>query len=422
MTFYPGSHIRTFAFVVGLGFLFVLPIGADALEVDSAIAITEPKNLSQIFDHEPVVRVTIADGAKGAEHAIIIDGEEVVRITPYDNVFFLKLERPLISGLHFLNIKRGSAVYSPQTIFEVLPYPVIPTVETPLENEIARTSRPAVSGVAEAGSTVHIFIDDKKVTSIAQAKNAKTVGNYHFAETVPPLQNGSHSIQARITDRYGTLSGPSEEKLFVTQSTVSAPTLMTPVVNAQTNGRRPWIVGVVQNELTVAVYIDGALDGIIETSPDPSGVANFAYLPKANLTPGEHSIFATAEHALSVSAPSEVVTYRVSGVSIIQELPTVLGESVKAEKGEEVIDEEEGEITEEDEDKDEEEDDKEGGLSERQRTLYTVIAIALLIGLWWAWQKRGGNGGSAGVGVTPSVPKEDKDQKQPPLDQQSFWS
>lgn len=421
----PGSHIRKVLLVAGLGFLFVLPLGAHALTIDTALTITEPKHLSQIFDHQPVIRVSVSDSAKSKEHAILLDAAEVARVTPHENTFIFRLEKPLTSGIHFLNIRQGDLI-SLQTIFEVLPYPLPPTIESPREQEVVKTSRPIVRGTAERGATARLLVDGKEAIA-GPSKGELTIGQVTtFTHELPPLSSGAHTLEARITDLYGTVSAPSQAVSFTVASPVPAPTLKTPVVDTRTTRARPFIVGTVQNELTVAVYIDGVLDGKVATKPNPTGIADFSYQPKANLSSGTHTIVATAEHSLAVSPPSSAVTYNIAEAKVVSEPPTVLGEEIQGERDQEVMEEGEEVATgteemeeEEEEDEDEEEMEEDEELTDRERTILAAIIVAVLIGLWWFWQRRGGAGGGTAAAPPPTG------QSSPPSpspDQQSFWS
>ncbi|MFZ5443974.1 MAG: Ig-like domain-containing protein, partial [Myxococcota bacterium] len=92
--------------------------------------------------------------------------------------------------------------------------PPAPSVTTPANGSITTNVRPPVTGTAEAGSTVTVFVDGVAVgTTTANAAGAWSL--------TPPadLSNGTHTVRATATDGAGNVSPNSNTNTFTVDTT-----------------------------------------------------------------------------------------------------------------------------------------------------------------------------------------------------------
>ncbi len=99
--------------------------------------------------------------------------------------------------------------------------PPAPVVVTPANASVTNNPLPVVSGTAEPGSTVTIFIDG----SMAGNTQADGAGNWSFTPTIP-LADGSRTFRARATDAASNTS-PDSSTNTITVDTVEPDTTIT---------------------------------------------------------------------------------------------------------------------------------------------------------------------------------------------------
>ena len=99
--------------------------------------------------------------------------------------------------------------------------PAAPVVLTPANGSATNNPLPPVTGTAEPGSTVNIFIDG----SVVGNTTADGSGNWSFTPTIP-LANGAHTVKARAADAAGNVSVDSNTNTF-TVDTVEPDTTFT---------------------------------------------------------------------------------------------------------------------------------------------------------------------------------------------------
>jgi large repetitive protein len=170
------------------------------------------------------------------------------------------------------------------------------------------TASQALTGTAEAGSTVTVYDGTSKLgTTTADATGA-------WSYTVGALADGDHSLTATATDAAGNVGTPSAALVFSvdTQPPV-APTdlgdaaIVNGFVNATNDTAAQVLTGTAEAGSTVTVY-DGT--SVLGTAvADASGAWNFTL---GSLADGDHSLTATATDAAgNVGAPSAALTFTV---------------------------------------------------------------------------------------------------------------
>ena len=183
--------------------------------------------------------------------------------------------------------------------------PSAPVVTVPASGNIINDTTPAVSGTAEAGSTVSVYLDGSSSaigTAIADAS-----GNWSFT-TVPLLAGVTpHTVKAISTDIAGNTSANSNTNSFIVDTTPpAAPVITAPANGNITNDNTPAISGTAEAGSTVTVYLDGSAKGT--TTADASG--NWTFTIVTNTANGPHTVNATSTDAAgNTSANSSTNTF-----------------------------------------------------------------------------------------------------------------
>jgi hypothetical protein len=174
--------------------------------------------------------------------------------------------------------------------------PSVPVVTTPASNAVVNTSRPVVSGTAEAGSTVTISVDG----TVTATATANASGSWSFTPGTA-LADGTHSVTARATDVAGNTSSTSSPHSFTVDTVApSVPVVTTPTSGAVVNTSGPIISGTAEAGSTVTISIDGATAGT--TAASASG--SWSLTPSTALAEGSHSVTARATDAAGNTSPT----------------------------------------------------------------------------------------------------------------------
>jgi len=208
--------------------------------------------------------------------------------------------------------------------------PVAPTVDAPAEGAYVTTVRPVITGTAEAGTTVKVYIDGVEVgTTTADAS-----GNWSYTPTTD-LTQGSHNVKVTSTDAAGNVSVDSNVRTFIVDSIAPvAPVVLTPE-NGAVEASRPTFTGTAEPGATVTIIVDGVEVGT--TTADASG--NWSYTIPAGspgLTDGSHSVTAKQTDAAGNTGPVAVPEneFTVDGTlpsTTIETKPPLVSNSTTAE-------------------------------------------------------------------------------------------
>jgi hypothetical protein len=182
--------------------------------------------------------------------------------------------------------------------------PPPPVVVTPANGAVVNTATPAISGTAEAHTTVTVFFDG----SVAGTTGANASGNWSFTPS-SPLAQGTHVVTAQATNAAGDTSRVSAFHSFTVDTVApSAPVVVTPANGAFVNTARPVISGTAEAHSTVTVSFDGAVAGTVLAS----GSGNWSFTPPTALAPGPHSVTAQSRDAAgNTSRPSSSSSFTV---------------------------------------------------------------------------------------------------------------
>ncbi|WP_198286573.1 Ig-like domain-containing protein, partial [Pseudomonas chlororaphis] len=177
-----------------------------------------------------------------------------------------------------------------------------------IAGETTDDAKPAISGKAEAGSTV-VIMDKGQEIGRAQANEA---GEWTFTPATP-LANGGHDLSVKAIDAAGNASEPSDNFDFnVIAGGAPAMPAITAVKddigsiqgnlqkNAVTDDSKPTIEGTAEAGATVSIYSNGNLLGT--TVADAAG--QWSFTPETELTDGLHNLTATATNLAGNISPS----------------------------------------------------------------------------------------------------------------------
>ena len=154
---------------------------------------------------------------------------------------------------------------------------------------------PAISGTAEAGSTVSLFIDgaDTGVTVQADETGAYTV--------VPTsdLTEGIHTFTISATDAAGNTSSNSVD---IDVDTLIEPPVIT--TSGSISSKTPAIRGTAEAGSTVSLFIDGADTGVKVQADQTTGA--YTVVPTSDLTEGIHTFTISATDAAGNTSSNSV--------------------------------------------------------------------------------------------------------------------
>jgi len=171
---------------------------------------------------------------------------------------------------------------------------------------------PALSGQAEAGTTVSVYDGDTLLGTVTVGAN----GLWSF--TTPALSNGSHSLTATVTDAAGNVSAPTAaivvnvaadlppatSSLEITDD--SGSTLVPLTDGASTADSTPILNGLTTAGALVTLYNGDTVIGSV--TADASGQWNFT---PAALTDGTYAFRADTTNADGSITPSPVLTITI---------------------------------------------------------------------------------------------------------------
>ncbi|UDG01711.1 Ig-like domain-containing protein [Enterobacter cloacae] len=171
---------------------------------------------------------------------------------------------------------------------------------------------PTISGKAEPGSVVHIYVNGQENgTAVADAN-----GNWTY--TTGSLADGEYTFTARAEDSAGNL-GAENAGVTVTLDTSSVPVTIVRVMddkgsvtgelkaNDVTDDARPEIIGKAKAGSTVTIMDGNVVLGSVKA--DASG--NWVFTPTSDLGDGVHNITATAKDLTGKEDTSSTFSFEI---------------------------------------------------------------------------------------------------------------
>ncbi|KAB8141140.1 hypothetical protein F8S13_20255 [Chloroflexia bacterium SDU3-3] len=270
--------------------------------------VTLPAEGSSINTTLPMIGGTAEPGST----VTVKEGSTTVCTTTADGsgVWMCVPSSPLSEALHTITVTAtdpagNMSLASPSRGFTVdTTVPSAPAIDTPSSNSSTSSVYPAISGTAEAGSTVTVKEGSTTVCTVT----ADGSGVWSCTPSVA-LSEGNHTITATATDAAGNTSAASGSRSFtVDTSTPSAPSISSPAAGASSGTNQPTISGTAEAGSTVTVK-EGSTT-VCTTTTDGSGV--WSCTPSVALGEGSHALTATATDAAgNTSLPSSPRSFTV---------------------------------------------------------------------------------------------------------------
>jgi outer membrane usher protein FimD/PapC len=251
---------------------------------------------------------------------------------------------PLADGTYSITVKDKDAAGNVSAASPVLSITIDTTAPTTPAapvlvggfNGVTNDNTPAITGVAEANSTVIIYKDGIVVDSVT----ANASGNYTYTFTTA-LADGTYSITVKDKDAAGNVSAMSPA-LSITVDTVVPSTPFAPVLvggnNNMTKDNTPAIRGVAEANTTVIIYKDGVV--VDSVSVDVNGDYNYTFTtPLAdgtysitvkdkdaagNLSPMSPALSMTVDTSVPATPAAPVLVGGTNGVTS-DNTPTITG-------------------------------------------------------------------------------------------------
>ncbi len=182
-------------------------------------------------------------------------------------------------------------------------------VTTPAPNSLTTSTTPQISGTAEPGSTVTVYVNGNAVGTTT----ANSMGMWTFTPPTP-IADGTYVVTASARDASGNEGPQSTGPTFtIDHLAPQAPIIITPAAGASVDDDRTLeVTGAAEALSTVTLYVDGRAVGT--TTADASG--RFVYqLDPSELGDGAHTLEADAKDAAgNVSPRSSAVEFTVRKV------------------------------------------------------------------------------------------------------------
>ncbi len=202
------------------------------------------------------------------------------------------------------------------------PYLPAPILTTPLENS-QLSQLTTITGKTILPARTIVYLDNKNLGYTTIVKEENGYGNFQL--NLSALSIGQHNLTlvAKYFDSYHSATTSVDFEIVALDKT---PTVLTPVVNQETNFQQPWIVGVTPNNTEVEIYLDEKFSGLAEVKNDPNGTASFKYKPKEKLDPGFHLAKAKIKTLNAEQNFSNEVIFEIRALKQIMKAPGLIKE------------------------------------------------------------------------------------------------
>ncbi|MDF1564849.1 MAG: Ig-like domain-containing protein [Deltaproteobacteria bacterium] len=257
--------------------------------VPAAPVITSPTEGESVGDDTPVITGT---GEPGGTVTITVDGTPVCTATvDASGNWSCTPGAPLDEGSHTVGVTltdpAGNTTPGTDVSIDVdTTAPAAPVITDPADGAILDAFSFDITGTAEPGATVDVYVDGAYAGTTAADAN----GDWTF--TVTAAADGTYVLTATATDAASNTSLASNAVTVTLDTTAPAP----PVIDTPTDGSTvgtftPTLEGSAEALSRVDVYLDGALLGTVDadaagrfTLPVPSPLAEGTYEAHAEST------------------------------------------------------------------------------------------------------------------------------------------
>lgn len=270
--------------------------------------VTSPLADEVLSNRKPTVTGTAEANATvtitldgGASMTVTADGSGRWSYTPADE---------LADGVHRVkaSAKDAAGNGSPDsaersfTVDTIPPAP--PAIDAPLKGAWINSRRPVVSGQAEAGATVTLYLNAVPAGTTA----ADVSGSWTYSWPAD-LADGPYSLKASAADAAGNASPDSAVVSFTVDTAAPlAPVVLAPADGTVTNQSKPVIRGTAEAHATVKLLANGSPAGTV--TADAEG--GWTFIPLVALGDRSYTLQATAADAAgNISPPSVEVRFTV---------------------------------------------------------------------------------------------------------------
>jgi len=294
----------------------------------AAPVVTGPANGAIVATNTPTITGTTATGTTVA---IYIDGALNGAATVTGTSFSYTPGTALGQGTHTVYAVAGNAGGpSPQSNTNTFTVdtvaPAAPVITSPANGSQVTSQQPPISGTAEAGSTVRVFVDGTPVGAVTAS------GGGTFTVTSSTLAPGQHTATASATDAAGNISPTSPGITFTV--------VIAPVISAITPTSGPTAGGttVQANGSGLATVTSVRIGGIqatnlqhtgdtVLTFTTPASAAGTKAVVAANAAGDSNATvgFTYVAPTLAASPPAGALPQGTTGIAYSQTLTTTGG-------------------------------------------------------------------------------------------------
>ena len=194
---------------------------------------------------EPVLQGTLSTSLPIGDSVLIYDGTTRMGTAIVDTAgtsWSFTPTQALLDGAHTLkavvqNSFGNQSVLNPTYQVTIdTQTPAAPTItDTAIVghyvNTLHDTATQALTGTADAGSTVQIYLNGSSTPSFKVVADA----NGHWSQTIGTLTDGTYTYAATVTNAAGTISAPSEPLSFTVDTVAPTVTINDEVSNSHTS-------------------------------------------------------------------------------------------------------------------------------------------------------------------------------------------
>jgi len=299
--------------IVSCAFVFALFVCSDNA---SAAEMTAPRLVSPVSGDVVTTPAPKIAGSSdvGTIIQVFIDGVYNGDAVVDGGNFSYKPFLPLSSGKHLIAVRATDETRSLYSAFTeerklwVVPNPA-PVILAPSAGSRLGSDRVWVGGVAQNNSTILVYADG---VEIARAKTTNhSTGTGSFSLQISGLSVGWHRISSVARDATGKNSFSSNIVSVNIAPPTPAPTLIRPIVNANSGIERPFISGFAKNGHMVTIVLNGVSRDTVRPVDGPQGVASFQWQPPTAFALGTQKIEAFASDNGKLSNNSAAIYWAV---------------------------------------------------------------------------------------------------------------
>ncbi|NIK68708.1 Ig-like domain-containing protein [Paenibacillus sp. BK720] len=265
-----------------------------AFTIDStapgAPVIEAPINGSVTGSSKPVLK---GEAEAGAKVTIDLDGSTLTTVTVSENGnWSYSVTEALRDGLHVVKAmaadSAGNASQASSSVSWTVDTaePEAPVVLAPAEGAVTRMNNTAISGTAEAGAAITVFIDSLK--AVEGKANESGAWSFTLLEALP---DGKHTIYAVAKDEAGNTGARSEKVTFAIDTAApESATVSSPAEGALLRTGKPVLRGNAEPGAWIHLTLDEAAMEPFQVNEE----GEWTFAPAGVLHDGAHQVIIKA--------------------------------------------------------------------------------------------------------------------------------